>query len=60
MTVDEHIFVCVDEWGVPIKAFRDREAAWDAVASDSYSNEEIVDVHPDVPLMETRSGGASG
>lgn len=55
MTVETHLYVCVHEDGRPVRAYRDRDAAYEARASDSYSVAEIVDVYPDVPLMEAEA-----
>lgn len=52
MTVETHLFVAVDEDGVPRRAFHNREQAWDAVESDSYADEDLVDVFPDVPVIQ--------
>jgi hypothetical protein len=54
VTVEEHVHVCVDEDGTPVRAYHEDEyqRARDAVASTSYRDEDIVDVRLDVPLYE--------
>lgn len=55
MTVETHLFVAVDEDDVPRRAYHDRQQAWDAVESTSYADEDLVDVIPDVPVIQEES-----
>jgi hypothetical protein len=50
--VETHLYVCLNEDDEPVRAYHDRGAAWDAVESDNYADETIVDVWPDIPIME--------
>lgn len=52
MTVETHIYVVLNENGNPVRAYHDRDAAWEAVETDSYLTEDCVQVWPDIPLME--------
>mgnify|MGYP006284864057 CR=1 FL=1 len=54
MTVEEHVHVCIDEDGTPVRAYHEAEyqRARDAVNSTSHRDEDIVDVRLDVPLYE--------
>jgi hypothetical protein len=58
MTVEEHVHVCLDEDGNPVRVYHHEEInrAKAAVESESYRDQDIVDVRLDVPLYEPGDG----
>ena len=54
----DYVHVCLDEDGHPVRAYHESEyqRARDAVNSDSYRDEDIVDLRLDVPLYEVDDG----
>ncbi|QHS17223.1 hypothetical protein GWK26_08750 [haloarchaeon 3A1-DGR] len=52
MSVDRHVHVGVSEAGAPVRVFNDRSDALDAIDDAGLRNEDVVDVFPDVPLVE--------
>jgi len=51
VSVETHLWVVLDEDGLPARAYHSREAAERAVGSDAYGDHDLVDVVPDVPLL---------
>lgn len=52
MTVDEHLYVTLDDDGEPAAAYHTKMQAERAVESNSYRHEHEVELVPDVPLLE--------
>ena len=56
--VETHLYVLLDEDGNPARAYRSREQASEAVNSESYADDHLVEIWPDVPLIESQGGEA--
>lgn len=53
MKVVDHIHLGLDEDGEAVAAYQTIKEARDAVDSKGHTEADIVDYHPDVPLMES-------
>jgi len=50
-TVVNHMAVCLDDDGEPVRAYDSITDAREAVESDDYRDEDIADYVPDVPVL---------
>ena len=51
MNVASHVHIGLDENEEPVRVYRDVTQAREAVESDAYRHEDVVDYWPDVPLV---------